>query len=120
MWISEALFSRACLIKRLTKFTIEVAQDGTEGLQKARTVNPDLIILDIMLPGIDGFKVCQMLKFDERFKEIPIIMLSARQQEEDKKTGLATGANVYITKMGTTDFWTDLGDTIKQLLSESK
>ena len=74
------------------------AFDGQEALDKTRAENPDLIILDLMLPKIDGYKVCRMLKFDKNYKGIPIIMFTARAQEEDKKLGEQMGADSYITK----------------------
>jgi DNA-binding response OmpR family regulator len=55
-------------------------------------------MLDLMLPKLDGYKVCRMLKFDEKYKHIPIIMLSARAQEADKKMGDAVGADGFVTK----------------------
>lgn len=79
-------------------YEIITAVDGQEGLDKARQVNPDLIILDLMLPKIDGYKVCRMLKFDEKYKNIPILMFSARAQEQDRQMGLHVGADAYITK----------------------
>ena len=88
------------LKKRLEINNYEVisASDGMEALRKAKKEKPDLIILDLMLPKMDGYKLCRMLKFDEKYKRIPIIMLTARVQEEDKKLGKETGANAYITK----------------------
>jgi DNA-binding response OmpR family regulator len=74
------------------------AFDGIEGLDKARSTSPDLIILDVMMPKMDGYHVCRMLKFDDRFKEIPIIMLTARGQEQDKHTGKEVHADCFITK----------------------
>jgi len=74
------------------------AYDGQEGLDKARKEKPDLIILDLMLPKMDGYKVCRMLKFDEKYKKIPIIMFTARAQETDKEMGEEVGADAYITK----------------------
>ncbi len=74
------------------------ATDGQAGLDMARKEKPDLIILDLMLPKLDGYKVCRMLKFDERYKKIPIIMFTARVQEQDKKLGQEVGADDYITK----------------------
>jgi DNA-binding response OmpR family regulator len=74
------------------------AGDGETGLKKARNENPDLIILDLMLPKIDGHKVCRMLKFDDKYKRIPIIMFTSKSSEEDKKIGKEVGANDYITK----------------------
>ena len=74
------------------------ADDGQKGLDKARSEKPDLIILDLMLPKLDGYKVCRMLKFDEAYKNIPIILFTARAQEQDKKIGQDVGADGYITK----------------------
>lgn len=74
------------------------AHDGEEALSKARNENPDLIILDIMLPKINGYKVARLLKFDESHKHIPIIMLTARTQQTDIKLGEETGADEYVTK----------------------
>ena len=75
-----------------------LAMDGAEGLKLARENSPDLILLDLMLPKIDGYKVCRMLKFDERYKSIPIVILSARTQEADKEMARDTGADLFITK----------------------
>ena len=75
-----------------------VAYDGEEGLERAEKEEPDLIILDIVLPRISGFDVCRKLKIDERFKNIPIIMLTAKFQDNDIKFGMAMGADAYITK----------------------
>jgi len=74
------------------------AEDGCEGLRRAQTESPDLILLDLMLPKMDGYKVCRLLKFDERYKRIPIIMLTARSEAEDVELGLQTGADGYMTK----------------------
>jgi two-component system, OmpR family, alkaline phosphatase synthesis response regulator PhoP len=79
-------------------YEVITANDGKEGLDKARTKKPDLIILDLMLPKIDGYKVCRMLKFDNKYKDIPIILFTARAQDSDKKTGKEVGADAYITK----------------------
>lgn len=74
------------------------AYDGQEALDKARKEKPDLIILDLMLPKMDGYKVCAMLKRDQRYMKIPIIMFTARAQESDEKLGKEVGAEAYITK----------------------
>lgn len=79
-------------------FAVALAVDGLAGLEMARVENPDLILLDVMLPKMDGFKVCRILKFDDKYKNIPIIMLTARIQETDKETGFKTGADAYMTK----------------------
>jgi len=67
-------------------------------LKKAREIKPDVILLDLMLPKLDGYKVCRLLKFDDRFKHIPIIILSARTQEGDQTLALEMGANRFVTK----------------------
>ncbi len=92
-------------IRELISFNLEMsgyevlkARDGEEGLAMARSEMPDLIILDLMLPGMDGIKVCSHLKKDPEAKNIPIIMLTARSEDDDIVNGLETGADDYITK----------------------
>jgi DNA-binding response OmpR family regulator len=82
----------------LEGFQVLAAYNGEEGLNQARSENPDLILLDLMLPKLDGYKVCRLLKFDERYKHIPIFMLTAKTQEKDKILGKETGADEYLTK----------------------
>lgn len=79
-------------------FECIIAYDGEEALNKAKNENPDLIILDVMLPKINGYKVCRLLKFDSKYKNIPILMVTARSQDEDETIGKQTGADEYITK----------------------
>lgn len=79
-------------------YLVLTAYDGREALEKARKDKPDLIILDLMLPKMDGYKVCGLLKADARYKKIPIIMFTARAQESDKKMSEEAGAEAYITK----------------------
>ena len=74
------------------------ANDGQDGLEKARKEKPDLIILDLMLPKMDGYKVCGLLKADARYNSIPIIIATARAQESDEKLGFEVGADAYLTK----------------------
>ena len=85
---------------RLGKAGYEVieARDGMAGLTKARQEVPDLIVLDLMLPKLDGYKICRMLKFDKNYQDIPIIMFTARAEEADKIMGKEVGADAYITK----------------------
>jgi DNA-binding response OmpR family regulator len=79
-------------------YQVEVAADGQDGLKKARETRPDIILLDLMLPKLDGYKICRMLKFDERYRHIPIIILSARTQEGDQSLAIEMGANLFVTK----------------------
>ncbi len=79
-------------------FKVLTAYDGQEALDKAREERPDIIILDVMLPKIDGYRVCRMLKFDEKYKKIPVLMLTARTADAEKRTGFEVGADAYIVK----------------------
>ncbi len=74
------------------------AYDGENGLNMAKELIPDLMILDVMMPKINGYKISRLLKYDNKYKDIPIIMITARSQEEDKVIGQETGVNEYITK----------------------
>jgi CheY-like chemotaxis protein len=79
-------------------YDISVAMDGETALELIREENPDLILLDIMMPGIDGYQVCEELKKDPLTRDIPIIFLSAMTEIEDKTKGFELGAVDYITK----------------------
>ena len=79
-------------------FEVISAGDGEEGLRLAREQQPALMLLDLMLPKLDGYKVCRALKFDERYKKIPVFILSARSGEQDRKLALEMGADAFVTK----------------------
>jgi DNA-binding response OmpR family regulator len=79
-------------------FEVIEAMDGEEGLRRARQDRPDLMVLDLMLPKMDGYKVCRALKFDERFRNLPILILSARSGDADRKLALEMGADQFVTK----------------------
>ncbi|MBN1165351.1 MAG: response regulator [Candidatus Krumholzibacteriota bacterium] len=79
-------------------FQCTVAADGLEGLRIAKEIQPDMLLLDVMLPSMNGFKICRLLKFDKRFRNIPVIMLTTRLMEDDVKTGISSGADAYISK----------------------
>ena len=79
-------------------FTVIIASDGETGLTKAETENPDLILLDVMLPLMDGFAVCKKLKENEKFKNTPILMFTAKGLSSDIEKGEAVGADEYIVK----------------------
>jgi len=92
-------------IRELVRFNLEkegykviTAEDGKEACRLARSEKPDLVILDVMLPEMDGFEVCQVIQKDAATSEIPIIMLTARTEELDKILGLEIGADDYMTK----------------------
>jgi len=79
-------------------YNVLTSVDGLDALQKARTLSPNLIILDLMLPKMDGYKVARLLKFDNRYSHIPILILSARGQDLDKEMGKNAGADDYMVK----------------------
>jgi DNA-binding response OmpR family regulator len=93
-----------------------VAFEGETALIKARGENPDLVLLDIMLPNINGYKIARLLKFDEAYKNIPIIMLTARAQKADITLGEETGADEYVTKPFVMD---ELVNMIRKYLKDS-
>lgn len=79
-------------------FETIVAHDGQEGLRKAQTLLPDFVLLDLMLPVLNGLEVCRQLRAGERTRNLPIIMLTARAEETDQVVGFSLGADDYITK----------------------
>ena len=79
-------------------FEVLTALDGEQALEKARAEHPDLIVLDIMMPKLDGYETCKMLKAEASTKDIPVILLSAKGRNVDQKIGFEVGADDYITK----------------------
>ena len=79
-------------------FEVIVASDGEEGLRKAREERPELVVLDLMLPKLDGYRVCRALKFDERYRNLPIVILSARSGEQDRRLAFDMGADAFVSK----------------------
>ena len=79
-------------------YEVTTALDGQQALDRVKESKPDLMILDLMLPKLDGYKVCRLLKFDERTKEIPVLIFTARAQEQDIKLATECGADAYLTK----------------------
>jgi phosphate regulon transcriptional regulator PhoB len=88
----------ALQLRKAGGFSIATAQDGAEGLKKARAELPALIVLDLMLPRMSGLEVCKILKTDSSTHHIPIIMLTAKAEEVDRIVGLEFGADDYVTK----------------------
>jgi len=81
-----------------TGYHVRVASHGLEALQVVKDQRPDLIILDILMPMLDGFKTARLLKFDKRFKDIPIIVLTSRATEGERKMGETVGADEFLYK----------------------
>lgn len=99
---------------RQEKYKIIKASNGLEGLRKAREETPDLVILDVMLPGMDGYEICHQLRAEPATADILILMFSAKAQEIDKDTGLKVGANDYLPKPASP---MDIVDHVEKLLA---
>ena len=94
-------------------YTVLTATDGAQALDLAEKKNPDLIVLDVMLPIVNGFEVCRTIRADPKLCNTPIVMLTARGREQEVKRGRAVGANAYVTKPFATR---ELMKTINELL----
>ena len=79
-------------------YVVSVARDGVEGLRRARKYQQDLIVLDVMMPKLNGFEVCRLLKFDKAVKHIPVILCTALTQDNDEQVGRECGADAYLRK----------------------
>ncbi|NVJ93432.1 MAG: response regulator [Methylocystaceae bacterium] len=97
-------------------YEVRIARDGNEALEAVVEKTPDLILLDLMIPGRDGYDVCQTLRRSEEWASIPIIMLTAKGREVEKEKGLALGANDYVTKPFSTS---ELTARVKELLGDT-
>jgi len=98
-------------------YQVMTAADGEEALAKARSEKPDLMLLDVLLPHIDGYKVCETIKGDSDLGHIPVILFSAKTQTIDRQRGKEAGADAYIAKPFQPD---QLLETIKNLLKGSR
>ena len=96
-------------------FQVEVAGDGEAGLKAARERRPDLVLLDIMLPKMNGFEVCEKIRADPGCRGMKIVMLTAKGRQVDNSRGMAAGADLYVTKPFSTR---DLVTQVKELLVE--
>ena len=92
-------------ISRLVDYSLKhegydtaTASNGLDGIRKAKYETPDLIILDVMLPGMDGFEICHRLRTEKETEKLPILMFSAKAQEIDRTTGIKVGADDYLPK----------------------
>jgi DNA-binding response OmpR family regulator len=95
-------------------FEVFVYQDAPKGFEKALEQKPDIIILDVMMPIINGYNFCRLLKTQHEHKHIPVILLTSRSSEDDKKIGEDVGANAYLTKPCDVD---DLLNKMNELLN---
>jgi DNA-binding response OmpR family regulator len=94
----EAIRELIALHLKLEGFAVLPAADGSEALRLAKSERFELIVLDVMLPGLDGISVCAAVRRDSANRDTPILMLTARREESDKVLGLETGADDYLTK----------------------
>lgn len=94
----ESITMKVKIILERNGYEVITANDGQQGLEKAKSEQPDLIILDLMLPRVNGYKVCALLKRDSKYSKIPIILFTAKTREEDMKLGEEVGADAYLTK----------------------
>ena len=93
---------------------VSIAANGNEALAQAGTFSPDLVVLDVMLPQLDGFEVCRRLRSDPRQSGLKILLLTARGRAEEVRRGIESGANAYVTKPFATR---DLVARVKELLA---
>ncbi len=101
---------------RFSGLEVETASSGTEGLEKARAFQPDLILLDVRMPKMTGFEVCKHLKQDGQTAHIPVVFLSARGQEAEIREGMSLGAVDYILKPFSPD---ELPGRVRAILERS-
>lgn len=94
----ENLLRLQSILLVIKGYKVEGVMDGQAALEAVATMNPDLVLLDIMLPKIDGFEVCRQIKANETTRHIPVIMLTAKKSKEDRILGEQVGADLYITK----------------------
>lgn len=80
------------------KYTVQVASSGEEGLQSAQTTPPDLILMDVVMPGVNGFQATRQLSRNAVTKDIPVIIVSTKDQDTDKVWGMRQGARAYLVK----------------------
>lgn len=98
--VEDNAFSRRLLQRRLEEsgYTVETAPDGITALNAIRADRPDMILLDIMMPRLDGYQVCKLLRLDDRFADLPIIILTSKAGQEDRELGLEAGVDDFILK----------------------
>ena len=118
--VEDDKFLRELIARKLTQENFEVIEaiDGEEGLKRIREDKPDLILLDLILPGVDGFEVLSKLKEDPTLASIPVIILSNLGQREDIEKGLKLGAIDYLVKAHFTP--NEIVDKVKAGLSQNK
>jgi twitching motility two-component system response regulator PilH len=112
--VDDSPTERFYLVDILKKhgFAVETAENGDEGIAKAKATRPDLILMDVVMPGVNGFQVTRQLSRDEATKEIPVIMCTSKGLETDRVWGMRQGAVAYLVKPVVAE---DLLDKIRNL-----
>ena len=97
-------------------YSVIMADNGLEGLNQLRNMKPDLVILDLMLPMMDGHKVCRLIKYDSQLQHIPVVILTARDMDRDEDLAKECGADAFIVKSTRSEV---ILDVVNQLLGKS-
>lgn len=114
----EAVLTRMVSIRLVSAgYEVVTAADGKQALGQAKRLKPDLIILDLMLPKMDGYNVCRLLKYDAHYSKIPVLILTARTMDKDIRLAIDCGADAYLTKPFDAKV---LLDRVKQLLEKAQ
>ena len=94
----NCLLKLECILLSSKGYDVKGVKGGEEALEIIRDYDPDLVLLDVIMPGMDGFEVCRRIKNDQKTRHIPVIMLTAKKKPQDIQKGLDVGAVSYITK----------------------
>jgi two-component system alkaline phosphatase synthesis response regulator PhoP len=104
-------------LMREAGYDVTVASNGADAIDLAEKLRPDLVVLDVMLPAVNGFEVCRRIRESRTTRDVRVLMLTARGRESEMERGLAAGANVYMTKPFSTK---ELADAVASLLSTTR
>jgi CheY-like chemotaxis protein len=95
---STTLLMEEMLFKKYTKYEIRTARDGAEAVQKALAEKPSLILMDVVMPKMDGFEACRTMRRKDQLRDVPIILVTSRGEPYNVETGFESGCNDYLTK----------------------
>ena len=104
-------------LMREAGYDVTVASNGVDAINLAEKLRPDLVVLDVMLPAVNGFEVCRRIRESPTTRDVRVLMLTARGRESEMEKGLAAGANAYMTKPFST---TELADAVASLLGTTR
>lgn len=95
---STMLMMEQAILRQVTNYDVVLARDGQEGVEKATSEKPDLILMDVVMPRMNGFEACQKLQQQEATRKIPVVLLTTRGEEENVESGYVSGCSDYLTK----------------------